>query len=350
MMLKQIYRVVFVCNVVMMASLSGKAIITHETATQLGDALTSFAIAKMLSVKYDVPFYSNYVIHADLFVFNSVEKRLSEFSFNRERVYIKTEEDIINNKDRDVILYADIGSRIDYVGHKELDELKKVIQLKEIPLVKALPASCVTVAVHIRKGNGGGVHYDGEQGSLQEFDFDRSLVRYRTDYENFSFDCDYLERRNGFIVGIHGSPVPHDPYLAQILPVDQVENWQTKFPPNQFYIDQIIKLSDELPGKVLHVTICTDDREPELLLATIQQAVNRKHIQFMYENDRHYSYHDRVWRDLYLLSRCDVLIRGQSYFSRVAELMGNHKMIIYPLNSRWEDNKLIMHEVVIKKR
>jgi len=42
------------------------------------------------------------------------------------------------------------------------------------------------------------------------------------------------------------------------------------------------------------------------------------------------------------------LIRSQSYFVRVAETMGNHKIVVYPLSFKWENNKLIMTRIVIK--
>jgi len=47
-------------------------------------------------------------------------------------------------------------------------------------------------------------------------------------------------------------------------------------------------------------------------------------------------------RILYGMSRFDILIRSSSYFSRVAELMGNHKIIIYPVTSYWQKDKLIV--------
>ena len=48
------------------------------------------------------------------------------------------------------------------------------------------------------------------------------------------------------------------------------------------------------------------------------------------------------------MSQFEILIRSSSYFSRVAELMGNHKLIIYPISSHWQQNKLIIDTIGIR--
>ena len=48
------------------------------------------------------------------------------------------------------------------------------------------------------------------------------------------------------------------------------------------------------------------------------------------------------------MSQCDGLIRSQSYFTRTAELMGNHKFIFFPMKYTWQDNKMIATKIYAK--
>lgn len=335
--------VFFVCCIGAFNGLKSKAVIRSGGSLQLGDNIAGESTAKILSIKYGIPYYCLNFFGVDLLMLDIHEQKWSKNFSERPVVHVVTDDDVIKNKDKDVILMTDIRTRIDYVSPEELAVLKKNICLKEEPLVEKLPSDVITVGVHIRKGNGGGQYYDGEQTSLQLFDFDRSKVHYRVDYENFPFDWSSYQRKDGKFVKDSEAQ-----RKGATTAVDKVGDWQTKFPPDQFYIDQIKKLSHAVGGKPLFVIICTDDKNPEELVQKIQHMVAGKNVVLSYKNDRDLPFKERMKRDLYLLSHCDVLIRSQSYFSRVAELMGNHKLVMYPLNFRWEGNKLIMHDVVIK--
>lgn len=341
--------IVIFCSLCLSGELKSKAVIRNGGSAQLGDNIAAECLAKILSIKYDVPYYC---LNFDLFKLPFNESLWKGDFSNRPCVHVATDNDVIKNKDRDVVLYTDIKTKIDYVSPEHLVALKNNIGLKEDPAIEKLPSGIVTVGVHIRKGNGGGQYYDGEQTSLQSFDFDRSKVFYRTDYDNFPFDWSSYQRKGGRIIRSNAFKISSDVAMCRekktVVSTDRVGDWQTKFPPDQFYVDQIRKLSDELQGKPFFVIICTDDKNPEELVQKIKQMVNRPVLIFEYRNYRDLPFKEQINRDLYLLSHCDVLIRSQSYFSRIAELMGNHKLVIYPLNSRWEGNKLIMDEVVIK--
>lgn len=342
--------IAIICTICLSGQLDSKAVIRNGGSAQLGDNIAAECLAKILSMKYGIPYYC---LNFDLLKLPFNETLWVDALSSRPAIHVATEDDVIKNKDRDVVLYTDIKTKIDYVSPEHLAALKKNICLKEDPVVEKLPSGIITVGVHIRKGNGGGHYYDGEQSSLQSFDFDRSKVLYRTDYENFPFDWSSYQRKDGkFIRDNDLVRKKNDETIHREkkinVPIDQVGDWQTKFPPDQFYVDQIIKLLDAVRGKPLYVVICTDDKNPEELVQKIQRMVNKQSVFLKYENDRHLPFKEQMRRDLYKLSHCDVLIRSQSYFSRVAELMGNHKLVIYPLNFRWEGNKLIMDEVVIK--
>lgn len=329
-------RILFVCFCIMGKALA-IAIITNYPAIQFGDSVSNFALAKILSIKYELPFYYCDFPHSTLLDLN--ERMIDRELLNKlPHVLLNTEEDIRRNKDQNVILYAQLVTKIDHVSQQELLTLKKCLKLKQIPSVTSLPMDLITVAVHIRKGNGGGEIYDGEQSSLQEFNYDPSTVEYLTNYESFAFDWDDYQRENDHLIN----------RSIQKGAVDRQRYWETKFPPNQYYIDQIKKISDILGNIPIFVSICTDDKNPIGLVQRIKEIVNKSNIIFDYKDNRNLSHHERMRCDLYLLSRTDILIRGQSYFSRAAELIGSHKIIIYPLRHIWEHNKLIMNKIIIK--
>lgn len=312
-------------------------VITNGASLQLGDSMAAYVLAKILSWKYNIPFYFTPFAHADLFAFYEKETLYERSGF--EEVIRATEDDIVKNMHKENILfYTDLRTQVDYIDPLLINKLKALVQPSILPPVNTIPNNITTVAVHIRKGNGGGEYYDGEPTSLQEFDFNRNKVEYLYDYFNYPFDWE--EYRRNITRSSPSNPANHI--------VDEI--WQTKFPPNQFYIDQIKKLYVDLGKKPLYIQIFTDDKDPILLLQTIQKMVNNSSITFYYDDNRTSSSSDRIIQDLYNMARFDVFLRSQSYFARTAELMGNHRMVIYPLKARWESKKLIMSTVVIKKQ
>lgn len=310
------------------------AIIRNGGNLQMGDDIMEVCMAKLLSMKYGITFYHSKFMHYQLFKLDELDQKLPDNMQPREAIMVYGEYNVASNMDRDVLLYTTVRTRVNYVSPEEYAIIKRDFQLKENPSVKPLPENVISVGVHIRSGNGGGMHYDGEKSSEQLFDFDRTQVFYNTSFESFPFDYEGYQRSNGHLIGKRGS-------------VDRVPGWETRFPPLQFYIDQIIKISNDLGNPLLYVSICTDDKQPEIIIDMIKKAVNRPNIIIDWEDYRNLSFTDRVWRDLHILSRADILVRPQSNFSKTAELIGNHKLVIYPLVHRWDGNRLIMTQIVL---
>ena len=47
------------------------------------------------------------------------------------------------------------------------------------------------------------------------------------------------------------------------------------------------------------------------------------------------------------MTQFDYMIRGASHYSEAADIIGNHKMVIYPTASIWEGNRLIITKINI---
>ena len=119
-----------------------------------------------------------------------------------------------------------------------------------------------------------------------------------------------------------------------------------KFPPEQYYVDQIKRISKLFDDVPLFVYIFTDDSSPLGLVEKIKKAVNKNNITFACRNrgNVHYAH---VVEDFYNMSRFDCLIRSGSHFAIAAQLLGSHKIIIYPKHWQWVGKKLVIDEVFI---
>ena len=173
-----------------------------------------------------------------------------------------------------------------------MNEIKKMIKpYKPLPEFN-LPENIITVAVHVRKGGG--------------------------------FDAPLLSKQKS-------------PFYAD-------QRWPTKFPPDQYYIDQIKQLSEMLGDPPLYVHIFTDHQKPTEIVERYRKAVSKPNITYHCREEG--NRHDRnILEDLFAMAKFDCLIRGSSHFSLSAQLIGNHMIVIHPKKAKWEGNKLIIEEV-----
>jgi len=49
-----------------------------------------------------------------------------------------------------------------------------------------------------------------------------------------------------------------------------------------------------------------------------------------------------ILEDFFSMSKFDCLIRPRSAFSICAQLIGDHKIVLFPKNYKWQNNKLII--------
>ena len=232
-------------------------------ANGVGDNVIRVVLCKILSLKYNIPFYYDSFLHSDLFVFDSREQRLPNKNTFLKQIAAITEKNILDNmREKNILFFAQLNTKIDYINPEWISEIKKGLQLKQIPNVKQLPKDKISVAVHIRKGNGGGEFYDGEQSSIQIFNYDRSIVKYLK-IDNYAFDWQEYIRKDDQVKTINQKKYK-DQQRQNKNTVDGNFYWETKFPPEQFYIDQIKKVSEIYDNLPIFVQIFTDDKNPVL--------------------------------------------------------------------------------------
>src|SRR5579872_4771570 len=105
--------------------------------------------------------------------------------------------------------------------------------------------------------------------------------------------------------------------------------WYYKFPTIEFYVSALKSAVDLFNGAKMSVTIFTDDPNPVELMNTLMNEVGKACIRFRCRGTGNYPT-TNILDDLEAMAKYDVLIRGMSGFAQVAQLLGDHKIVIYP--------------------
>lgn len=188
-----------------------------------------------------------------------------------------------------------------------MQELKKCIAPRYQMNIPALPQDKLTVAVHIRTGEG----YDNPRASRQLYninELDQTVVRPQGHAVDISFPL--------------------------------------KVPPLQYYVDQIVRLSDLCKDVPMYVHIYTDSHDPVVIMNLIEKAVNKNNITFDCRDEgNHHS--SNVLEDIFAMAQYQCLIRSGSNYPQVSQLIGNHKIVISPLSAKWIADALVIDEIAL---
>lgn len=167
-----------------------------------------------------------------------------------------------------------------------------------------LPTNVITVAMHMRKGGG--------------YDKPVSSELYRPTHPaqgNGTRTCRYAY-------------------------VDRNEPY--KFPPEQYYLDQLLFLHQLLDDEPLYVHLFTDDPNPGDIAARIQEKLQQANITNVFINyRRNTNRHDmNIIEDIYIMSKFDYLIKSESHYPWIAQMIGKHKAIFSPIHFVWRGDFL----------
>ncbi len=339
-------------------------IVTRGAGGRMGDKIIEYAKTKWLAHKYKIPFYMIPFEGSEKFMLSRYDKNYKDFSFLFDRlfyrlfgvlIYIDSEDQIvqalktvkkpirfvINTETRllEHLKYPETKKESAWVcsvlyekmleDHNFANELKKALEPVDPSLLNynCVPKNKITVAVHIRKGTG----FDPELGSMQCYDSSKWDVKYKY----FKFAPEISE---------------HIPMIdrKKQCPWSYADGkWPDKFPPEQYYVDQIKKLSSILHDTSFYVHVFTDDKDKQALVSRIKESVAKSNIEFAYSGDNM-----RALHDLYAMTKCDCLIRSGSGFGYLAQLLGEHKIIMYPIHLTWHDRKYLVVDnvgVILRK-
>lgn len=120
-----------------------------------------------------------------------------------------------------------------------------------------------------------------------------------------------------------------------------------KWPPDSYYIEQIKYLMNVFPHQKLFIQLFTDHDKPQEIMEKYRTIINDSRITWKCRNTN--NRHDlNVLEDFFALTQFDCLIRNDSNFSIIASKLGNYKVLIAPWESQWEDEKIVITQVMIE--
>lgn len=292
--------------------------VTYLFNGRFGDRMVTYYKAKLLAHAYDLPLLYKRPPYGEGLVMDvaeeqrfdegDVKKRFERVvTFHRNFDYKKKQDQWAVKRDNATLYVVSLFTPLEKLGVAEtvkddpvfLQKLQQMISPR-FPLQNIFrPHDQITVAVHVRKGGGA--------------------------------DWPLLSKATRKV------------HYADV-------QWPLKFPPNEFYIDQLKRLAAMYDKKPMYVHIFTDDPNPQYFIDLFKAALTDVPITFAARQAGN-AHNSNVLDDFFGMMSFDCLIRPTSSFTQMVELMGNHQVVIYPTKSHWEGEKLIIDDVrVIDKR
>lgn len=325
------------------------ALTIHRPGGRLGDQLVAYTKQKWFCWKYGGKLLHVPFPQASLFKLNDLEEHYiplyHDQLYKKHSVNVTSEAQVEHDAlhpslYRLCFLFHDECMVKDCLTNLEFRDILRSALAFTVP-VEAIPLvyDDISVALHVRKGEG----YDGTLLSEQLF----LSPPYTCADENFFLGFPFIAE----------AEYPH---------IDQT--WPLRFPPDQFYLDQLITLAQTVPHKKIHVYLFTDALDPKGLAdyyaeklayysnITIStpsvgehKPINRHAVAGMvidYRNDNQYN--TQLLSELWCMAQCDILIRPSSGVSLIAEIIGDHHMVITPVKYYWDKKKLVMDMLSIR--
>jgi len=286
----------------------GKSAVTYTFSWgRFGDRLMSYVHAKWISYKYDFQLLYKPFMFSDQLVLSERERLFKQrdvksfkhvvsvpkgeqisFDGNNILYIIPYFSEYLKNKNGECKRYL---VTVDWSDECFLQILRAFIQPKMPLKIVRVPKNCITVAIHIRTGGG----YDRLLGERQ--------------------------KTAGMVYSDVGFPLNH--------------------PRDEFYIKQIKKVSELFFNKSIYLYIFTDDLYPQRILSKYKKSVDKPNITF--DCRKNGNRHDRnVLEDFFSMQQFDCIIRPNSNYSVIAAKMGYNWLTIFPVDYKWDGNKLIM--------
>jgi hypothetical protein len=304
--MSHLFKLIF-CFLFFTLQLTAKnAIVQKNRGERLGDRLLIICATKFLALTHDLDFYYRTSPFLDNCMLSDTEIKFDNTIQAHYNKIISFNEKSFKQAAPSTLFTAPwscIDSFCNNFGKRHLyrtqfDLLQAMVTPKDLTSKLEITPHTISVAVHIRKGEG----YDQPLSSIQIY-------------------------RNSTIKGI---------------PADR--SWPNKFPPEQYYIDQICRLEDLLANKKITFFIFTDSLKPQDLTDRIAIYCAKENVSFINASK---SLNDSPLVDMYKMATCDCLIRAESAYSIVSQIMGNHKLVFSPKHCAWHGNMLHIEQVKI---
>lgn len=294
------------------------AIVTYQfSGGRFGDNLLAYLHAKWVSFKYGIPLAYKPFKYSEFLHLHVLEKNIQTYLIKDLPKNVLTNTNMrINSQENSLIIVPYFTQvKCERLKNKnwidlpiDWDEKKFYQTIVELtkPLNPKLadfniPKNCITVALHVRKGEG----FDGPLLS------DAGVRKEKVPYADL------------------GNPL--------------------KFPPEYFFIEHVKKISEHFANKKIYAYIFTDAKNPSLIAQRFKSAcLQYPNIEFDYRKTTNNSHDTNVLEDFFAMIKFDCLVRPESSFSIAAAKLANYKLEIYPTDHHWEGNRSVIDKIEIK--
>jgi|ERR1700733_47360 len=301
--------------------------ITYElNGGRFGDNLSTFCKAQFFCYKTKLPpIYKEFEYSNQLGMHHHKSATHNQAHHFSKTVRVNTIDDITKNDDGNTLFISHFYSQTPGIYEYCLqDPVFDVLIKKMLTPIAQLPTlekreGTFTVGLHVRKGGG----FDKPLGSIQIYDRERSLNR-------------------------NNSQLPSASSKGKPQYADQI--WPTKFPPDQYYLDQLKMLRLLVgPEQMLIVYLFTDDPNPGALAERYQAYLQDPRMEFVYRANAN-THDSNIIEDFYVMAQCDYLIRSTSLYAKAAQLLGAHAIILFPQHGYWDVDRVIINPLGISIR
>lgn len=143
------------------------------------------------------------------------------------------------------------------------------------------------------------------------------------------------------------SETPRNQLRYDILYHDVGAPW--KVPPDEYYLKELIEILKEISHQKIYVHIFSDDPQIEALASKYKQAITDPRVSWGYRTASN-NHDNGVLEDLFSISKnFNCLIRGDSNFSIVSDIIGNHEYVASPADHEFINGYLCITKTRIKK-
>lgn len=269
---------------------------------RLGDNILMYLRAKYVAKKYDLDFVYKPFDMAEYFLFHELEGSHKKKEVLQKKVVIQKEEDLLllNGEGAELPYFSDFLS--EYPVFKEFPsvfvdwndaQLKEymryaVTPICELPLIYPEDPSKINVAIHLRYGSG----QDDE-------------------------------------ATINRHPL--------------------KFPPIDFYANQVLKIYEHYGSQPLEVFLFTDAKEPKRVAAQLLNSLKNIDVEIRYKEIVKQEPIE-ILQDFFSLQNFDCLIRPESSFSYLASLIKDYEISVAPFIYQKVKGKVKITAVEVQKR
>jgi hypothetical protein len=321
MKLNRVTHVLALCITLSSIACSGSeptrnAILQKDRGERLGDRLLIICAVKFLALMHgDLDFYYQDSQFLDNYMLSDTETKIDDTIKARYARSVPFSESGYKFSKPPTLFLAPwscIDDFCAYFGKRHLyrEHFKKLQQMLQpkviLPIVEAEP-DAISVAVHIRKGEG----YDTPLSSAQIY----------KNVDQIYWGEKYQSKK-------HGSPADR--------------SWPDKFPPEQYYIDAIRILEELLPDKKIAFYIFTDCRNTQALTERIATYCTKDNVTFINATSPS---SDSPMVDMNRIASCKCLIRPQSAYSIVSQIKGDPMIVFSPLSCEWHNNILYVTRI-----